>query len=168
MQLDQAQFETLDGLARRADDAHVRSRALAVRAVALGHTRQAVAAMFPFSAYSIGQWCNQFEELGAEAFAISAGRGRPSQVDPDQVRAYLRRSPQTFGVEQTRWTLRALAHACPTLNGMSERGVLEVLHRLGFHYKRGQPWIHSPDPQYTEKKTPSKRRIRKRGKTRGR
>jgi transposase len=151
----------LDRAARCHRDAHMRSRAMAVRAVALGHSRQDVARVLPFSAYSIGQWVQAYQRRGLPAFRIAAGRGRRSRVDEAEVLSRLRRSPEQFGIEQTRWTLRALGQACPSLAGMSERGILEVLHRLGFHYKRGQPWIHSPDPRYEEKKTPSKRPTRR-------
>lgn len=168
MKLTDRQFHELDQAARRHHDAHVRSRALAVRAVALGHTRQEVGRMLPFTPYSIGQWCCAYERDGLAAFQIAPGRGRQSHVDEAQVRDCLRRSPERFGLTQTRWTLQALGQACPTLAGMSERGILDVLHRLGLRYKRGQPWIHSPDPQYAEKKTPSKRPTGRRSKTRRR
>lgn len=156
MELNEQQLQELERLARRHPDAHVRSRAMAVRAVAIGHTRQQTARFYPFSAYSIGQWCRDYELHGDRAFAIEAGRGRRSRVDTQQVLDCLRRSPQQFGLSQTRWSLAALSQACPSLEGMSERGILDVLHRLGFRYKRGQPWIHSPDPLYKVKKTPSK------------
>ena len=166
MELKQAKWQELEQLARRHPDAHVRSRAMAVRAVAMGNTRQQVAQFYPFSAYSIGQWCRDYARHGVRAFIIEAGRGRRSNVDDQQVLDCLRRSPEHFGVQQTRWTLHALGQACPSLQGMSERGILNVLHRLGFRYKRGQPWIHSPDPQYQGKKTPSKSPIRKRTRNR--
>jgi transposase len=158
----------LEKLARRASDAHVRSRALAVRAVALGLSRREVARVLPYSPYSIGQWCRDYLQEGMRAFEIAAGRGRRSRVDDEEVLSRLRRSPHWFGIAQTRWTLRALGQACPSLAGMSERGILGVIHRLGFRYKRGQPWIHSPDPLYEEKKTPSKRPIKRRARTGGR
>ena len=69
--------------------------------------------------------------------------------------ACLRLSPELYGLDQSRWTLGALGRVCPSLAGMSDQGILKALHRLGFHYKRGQPWVHSPDPEYDEKKTPS-------------
>ena len=156
MELNEQQLQELERLARRHRDAHVRSRAMAVRAVAIGHTRQQVARFYPFSAYSIGQWCRDYALHGADAFAIADGRGRRSDVDVQQVLDCLRRSPEQFGLNQVRWSLRALSQACPSLQGMSTRGILDVLHRLGFRYKRGQPWIHSPDPLYEVKKTPSK------------
>jgi transposase len=160
-----SQMAELERAARRDPDGHVRSRALAVRAVAHGSTRKDVAKILPYSAYTIGVWVRQFEEHGLEGFSIHDGRGRPSRVDDEEVRSCLRLSPQRYGLPETRWTLRALGQACPSLAGMTEQGILNVLHRLGFRYKRGQPWVHSPDPLYTEKKTPSSKRTPRPGKT---
>lgn len=162
------QLEELHRAARSHPDAHVRSRAIAVRAVALGHSRQDLARVLPLSAYSIGQAALRYQERGLAGLGVAPGRGRKSGVDEEQVRAYLRQSPERFGYEQARWTLALLGEACPALSGMSERGILKVLHRLGFRYKRGQQWIHSPDPGYAGKKTPSSRRTGRRSATRGR
>lgn len=162
------QLEELEKAARSHPDAHIRSRALAVRAVALGHSRSRVAELLPYSSYSIGQWVVAYLDQGLDAFRIAKGRGRHGQADGEEVLSRLRRSPEAFGIDRTRWTLATLRDACPSLAGMCERGVLKVIHRLGFRYKRGQAWIHSPDPQYEEKKTPSKRRIPKRSPTRRR
>jgi len=154
----------LDAAARRHPLAHVRARALAVWSVVFGRqTRQEAAKHLPFSALSIGRWVRAFRAHGVAAFRIAAGRGRPSHVDLEEVRSRLRCTPERFGVDQTRWTLRALTQACPTLAEFSESGVRQVLRRLGFRYKRGQPWVHSPDPAYDEKKTPSRSRTGKRG-----
>lgn len=150
--LDEERREELEVLARRHADGHVRSRALAVRAVVEGHTREEVAAMLPYSAASIGKWVAAFAERGAQAFAIAPGRGRHSRVNDQEVLDCLRVSPERYGLEQSRWTLKALEQACPSLNGMSDQGILNVLHRLGFRYKKGQPWISSPDPDYALKK----------------
>ena len=158
----------LEWAARRHLDARVRSRLLAVRAVALGHTRQEVAAMLPYSGYSIGAWVRQFQTEGVAGLAIAAGRGRHSRVDATEVRACLRVSPERYGWAQSRWTLHALGQVCPSLRGMSQQGILNVLHRLGFRYKRGQPWLHSPDPRYAEKKPPSRPPMPKPVKTRRR
>jgi transposase len=163
--LTHSQQELLESAARTHPDAHVRSRALAVRAVSLGFSRREVADMFPYSAYSIGQWCAAFAQGGLTALGIAEGRGRHSHVDENEVLACLRQSPAKYGIDQTRWTLHALGQACPSLSDMTERGIQKVLNRLGFHYKRGQPWIHSPDPLYAQKKTPSNKPMRKRSKT---
>lgn len=160
------QVDELDRAARTHPDAHIRSRALAVRAVSLGYDFQDVSEMFPLSAYSLGQLTARYKEHGLVAFKIAKGRGPKSSVDDEQVLSYLRQSPERFGLNQNRWSLSALGEKCPTLSGMTERGILKVLHRLGFRYKRGQPWIHSPDPLYEEKKTPSSKPTDRRARTR--
>jgi transposase len=160
------QMAELDRTARTHPDAHVRSRALALRAVSLGHNFQDVADMFPLSAYSIGQLTARYKEHGLSVFEIAKGRGPKSSVDEEEVLSYLRQSPERFGLNQNRWTLAALGKKCASLSGMTERGILKVLHRLGFRYKRGQPWIHSPDPQYEEKKTPSSKPMDRRTRAR--
>ena len=166
LSLSEEQMAVLEKASRRHPDAHVRSRALAVRAVAIGCTREQVAQWLPFSAYSVGQWAQAYARDGLDAFAIRPGRGRRSQVNEEEVRDYLRSSPLQFGLEQSRWTLRALGEVCPCLQGMSEQGIHKVLHRLGFSYKHGQTWITSPDPDYAEKKTPSPKRTSKHEQTR--
>ena len=162
IELTKEQWKMIDQAAKTHPNAHIRARAMAIRAVALGHSRREVSQFFPFTPYSIGQFVQVFREEGLEGFEIGEGRGRHSMVDDEEVLSRLRCSPQNFGIDQTRWTLKALGKACPSLSGMSDQGILNVLKRLGFHYKRGQPWIHSPDPQYEEKKTPSKPRTKRR------
>jgi transposase len=160
------QIEELERAARTHRDAHVRSRAIALRGVACGLTCREVSRVVPITPYSIGQLVARYQESGLKGLGIAAGRGAKSSVDDKEVLSCLRQSPERFGLETNRWTLKALSQCCPTLVGMSERGVLKVLHRLGFRYKRGQPWIHSPDPDYEEKKTSSKSSTKKRAGTR--
>jgi hypothetical protein len=38
------------------------------------------------------------------------------------------------------------------LKGFTDAGVYYALVRAGFRYKRGQPHLHSPDPEYEEKR----------------
>ena len=52
---------------------------------------------------------------------------------------------------ETRWTLRTLGTSVSWLNGMSIPGVRSVLYRLGISYKRGRPYMRSPDVEYIQK-----------------
>ena len=52
---------------------------------------------------------------------------------------------------RSRWTLLSLGQVCGWLSGYSESGICKLLKRLGIHYKRARSYIHSPDPDYTEK-----------------
>jgi len=130
----------------------VRVKARAALAVAKGHTRQQVAELFGVSRVSVGAWVKAFRGRGVPALEIAPGRGRKRQIDDDELASYARQAPAIFGVERSRWTVAALAQVVPSAHGMSSEGVRQALHRQGLRHKRGQPWLHSPDPEY-EKKT---------------
>src|SRR4030043_318856 len=103
----------------------------------------------------------------AALWNLRRGRGRPARAQEAEVEQVLRQSPRSFGLAQTRWTLRALSQVVPSLRGFSEMGVWKVLHRMDLRYKRGQPHLHSPDPEYEEKRggwfRPSTRPVSLRG-----
>jgi transposase len=129
----------------------VRVKALAVSAVARGHERALVADMFGTSYQSLGTWIRGYRERGPVAFEVAPGRGRKATADDREVVDCTQQSPCQFGVDRSRWTLKLLAQTVPSLKGFSDAGVLQVLRRNGIGYKRGQPWMLSPDPQYQKK-----------------
>lgn len=63
----------------------------------------------------------------------------------------VRRDPQQFGYNRSRWTLKMLAESCPWLNVSTAGGLSQLLKRLGISYKRGRDYVHSPDPNYEAK-----------------
>lgn len=146
------QIEELEMLARRSPVPYVRVKALAVLNVARGRSRQEVAEIVCAHRESVGIWVRRYRTEGAAGFAVAQGRGKPAQVDGEELESYLRQSPRRFGLSQNRWTLRALARTVPSLKGLTDSGVYRALIRLGFRYKRGQPYLHSPDPGYAEKR----------------
>jgi transposase len=148
----QAQKEDLKTLSRTADKAYVRVRALALYHLAQGKTASEAAQVVLAHRVSIGAWARSYLALGPEGLKIAQGRGRPSSVDKQEIEKYLRQEPRTFGILRTRWTLTTLALVVPCLKGMSPPGVKKALTRCGFSYKRGQPHLHSPDPDYEGKK----------------
>jgi transposase len=152
MVLTAEQLQELDRAGKRHPKPGVRIKALAILAVGEGQPRAAVARMFRTSLTSLGSWLQRYGQGGLAALEIAPGRGRKSAVDPEQVLTYALQSPQQFGIARSRWTLRLLAEAVPCLHGYSETGVLRVLHRVGLSYKRGQPWLPSPDPDYEKKR----------------
>jgi transposase len=147
------QLAELSAAGRRHPKPGVRVKALAVLAVARGNPRQAVAAMFDRSALSVGAWVRSYCEQGLGGLMVAEGRGRKPQADEPQVRQYALESPRHHGINRSRWTLKLLGQTVPSLRGFSPSGVRQVLRRLGLHYKRGQAWLTSPDPEY-EKKPP--------------
>jgi len=133
---------------------YVRTKALALLKVAQKKPITEVAAVFEVSRQAVYDWIDAYSRLGANGLRVQKGRGRKPTVDSQEVLRYVRQSPRTFGRDRTRWTLTLLAEVVPCLKGFSAYGVQKALRRMGITYKRGQPWIHSPDPQYEQKKTP--------------
>ena len=161
-----SQGAELDHFSRAHPKPGMRLKALAVRAVAGGHTRQQVGAILHVSPYTVGRWCRAYQQGGWAALEIQAGRGRPSRVDARQVEEHVRQSPRHFGVPRTRWTLQLLAQTVPSLAGLRPSGVWQALRRLGISYKRAEPWLHSPDPDYLKKNATSRRSLRRHARTR--
>ena len=138
--------------AKHAPLAYVRIKALAVWNVASGKSKAEVARLVGASRTSVGEWVKRYRWEGVEGFIVRKGRGRPARARGEDIEHYLRQCPRQFGVDQTRWTLHDLAQRVPSLKGFTESGVYRALVRHGYRYKRGQPYLHSPDPLYTEKK----------------
>lgn len=130
---------------------YMKVKALALLSLAKGHKITDIADIFEVSRQSIYNWLKRFQSDGIELWRVQKGRGRKSAVDSAQVEEYLRQSPRNFGVLRTRWTLALLGKTVPCLKGYSTFGVQKVLRRLGYSYKRGQPQLNSPDPEYSKK-----------------
>jgi transposase len=152
LQLSDEENKGLQRLMHRAERPHVRMKAAALWNLSRGKTRREVAEFLGVSTVSVSAWAKRFRAEGVAGLAIRPGRGRPARAQEAQVEQVLRQSPRSFGLAQTRWTLRALAQVVPSLRGFSEMGVWKVLHRMGLRYKRGQPHLSSPDPEYEEKR----------------
>jgi transposase len=152
LQLSDEESKELQRLMRRAEKPHVRMKAAALWNLSRGKTRREVAEFLGVSSVSVSAWAKRFRVEGVAGLAIRPGRGRPARAREAEVEQVLRQSPRSFGLAQTRWTLRALAQVVPSLRGFSEMGVWKVLQRMGLRYKRGQPHLSSPDPEYEEKR----------------
>lgn len=168
LQISEQDMLELQRLMRQADRPHLRMKTTALWNLGRGKTRREVADFLGVSLVSISAWSQRFREHGVDGLAIQPGRGRRVRADATEVEHYIRQSPRTFGLPQTRWTLRALAQMVPSLRGFTDMGVWKVLQRAGFHYKRGQPYLHSPDPEYGEKRGAWIRRSETQPPTRGR
>jgi len=157
MELSADQRTELERLGRNGHPAHVRVKALALLNIADARPVTEVAAIFHVSRQAVYDWQRRYAADGINGLGVRRGRGRKSAIDLDQVKDTVRRSPREFGIARTRWTLVAVGQAVPSLVGYSARGVQKVLKRAGLHYKRGQAWLHSPDPAYATKKGRSTR-----------
>ena len=142
----------LRALARRGEPGYLRVKALALLNLAAGQSVSDVARLLWVSRQSVYQWRRRYGAEGTAGLRVAQGRGRKGTADLREIGDYLRRSPRQFGLNQSRWSLTALARVVPSLQGFSAFGVQKALRRAGYRYKRGQPHLHSPDPAYAEKK----------------
>lgn len=71
--------------------------------------------------------------------------------DQGAIEAVIHQRLENFGLDQTRWTLKAILTACNGLYLKTLSGVYQVLQRLKIHLKRGRAHLHSPDPDYIGK-----------------
>jgi len=151
MELSETQRKELIYASKHSHPGYVRVRALALLNLGDGLSQNQAAKIFHVSRQSVCRWWRVFQNEGIAGLRVHPGRGRKSKVNREEVEDYIRQSPRRFGLNRTRWTLQALADAVPSLKGFSAYGVQKVLRRMGYAYKRGQPHLHSPDPQYIKK-----------------
>ena len=152
MEISSDQRQELQKCARTGQPGYVRAKALVLVNVADGRSVQEVSRIFRVSRWSVYVWQRRYMGEGLDGLRVQAGRGRKARANLEQVVEHVRQSPRRYGVPLTRWTLAALAQVVPSLKGFTPFGVQKALRRAGFHYKRGQPRLHSPDPLYEVKK----------------
>ncbi len=152
MMLSTPVIRELTHLARHGEPGYVRVKALALLNLDAGRAVAEVARLLLVSRQSLYTWRRRYGQGGVASLWVAAGRGRRGKADLREMAEYLRQSPRQFGLTQTRWSLKALAEVVPSLRGFSAFGVQKALRRAGYRYKRGQPYLHSPDPAYAVKK----------------
>lgn len=107
---------------------------------------------FQVTPKTLRNWCSRYLREGETGLEVKNGRGRPRRADPEEIADYALQSPRNFGIDRTHWLLDLLTQVVPSLKGFSRYGAQQALRRSGFSYKRGKPSLHSPDPEYAEKK----------------
>jgi len=152
MKMNEQQRRELEHVARCGQPAYIRRKALVLLNLGEGRSITEVAGIFRVSRPSVYQWRRRYREEGIDGLRVRPGRGRKPTANLEELERYVRQSPRTFGVARTRWTLATLAEVVPSVKGFSTYGVQKALARAGIGYKRGQPRLHSPDPDYEVKK----------------
>ena len=158
MNITPEQWDELKQMSRKGKTPYMRIKALALLNIADGRKVTEIAQVLRISRQAIHAWMTRYEKEGIAGLYVRPGRGTKAKADYKELEDYVRQSPRNFGIQRTRWTLAALAKAVPSLKGFSPYGVQKALRRIGIHYKRGRAWIHSPDPDYAQKKRPLKKR----------
>lgn len=74
---------------------------------------------------------------------------------PEQIAAWqetVNSPPESLGIERSRWTLATLRQVDRLWSQYTDAGLWYLLHAMKIHYKRGRQYVHSPDPQYLQKR----------------
>lgn len=135
---------------------YLRQKCLALLNLAQGRGITDTARALCCSRTAIDQWIKRFEQEGLQGLQVRPGRGRKTACDPEVLKDYLRQRPLQFQGHRQRWTLTHLRQVVPGLQRYSLSGIWRLMQRIGYRYKRGQPRVSSPDPQYFEKKSPGR------------
>lgn len=103
--------EQVHGLTRTDPDPRVRRRAQSVLLVAHGQSVSAVARLFATAGHCVRTWRNRFLVEGRAGLLDRPRRGRPPQLDADDLdwrQQALEASPPDYGVLVTVWSIRDL------------------------------------------------------------
>ena len=125
---------------------YMRERAAAILKVAGGMSARAVARHGLLKERTVDvvyDWLDRWETEGLTGLKVKEGRGRKSKhqftaSEKDALQEMLHQSPELFGIEKSRWTIKDIQKACEPLQTYSESGVWRLLNRLGIVYKRGK------------------------------
>ncbi len=146
------QVRELEEAMKSAPKAYVRQKAVALWNLSQGMSQRSVAKILNVSPTSVWAWVKRYRDERLAGLEVKPGRGRPAKAKLEEIEQILHRTPRSMGIQRTRWTLADLAATAPSLAGYSVSGVWHVLRRGRLSYKRGQPRVMSPDPDYVEKR----------------
>ena len=145
----------------RSKDAFVMRRSQMLLASARGERAPHIAQELGCDDQTVLDALHAFNERGLEA--LQHGSPIPHTTYPtftpeaaERLHALLHRSPRTFGLNTSLWTLD-LAAQVSFQQGLTEREVSgetirQTLLKLGVQWKRAKRWITSPDRGYLRKK----------------
>lgn len=157
------QRRTLEDMRDHHAKSYLRERAACLLKIADGESARQVALhglLKRRRPETVCSWVRRYQEEGLAGLMIKPGRGRKPAFFPryaDEKEAgpaildVVRHAPELFDVKQSRWTLKAIAQACPWLRLCTDSGLFQMLKRLRIRYKRARSYIHSPDLFYDEK-----------------
>lgn len=131
---------------------HMRERAAAILKVASGMSAHAVAKyglLTERKADTVYGWLDRWVAEGLPGLAVKEGRGRKpkhqfTDREKEALQEMLHQSPELFGIEKSRWTIKDIQKAYKVLQMYSESGVWRLLNRLRIVYKRGKKLSTQP------------------------
>jgi len=146
----------------RSSDAFTLRRCQILLASARGQRPAMIARQLGCATQSVRNAIHACDTQGLAALHARSRRPQRTRLVLDapkreQLRAFLHRSPRTFGKPRSTWTLALAAEVCweqgLTPYQVSIENIRQALKRLGVRWQRAKSWITSPDPQYARKKT---------------
>ena len=92
---------------------------------------------------TVYEWLNRWDTEGIQGLSVKEGRGRKpkhqfSETEKEAIQEMLHQTPELFGIEKSRWTVKDIQKTCEVLQQYSESGVWRLLRRLQIVYKRGK------------------------------
>jgi len=125
---------------------YMRERAATILKVAGGMSPRSVARfglLKERKTDTIYNWLNLWEKYRLSGFIIKKGRGRKPKCrniekDKETIQEIVHQSPENFGIEKSRWTVKDVQRVYEPLQQYTESGAWRVLNRLGIVYKRGK------------------------------
>src|SRR5512143_3437836 len=156
----------------RTAPARLVERAQILRAIADGRRPSQVAKQLGLSRPTVYTWIHRFNEQGLHGMEDRPRAGRPHTYTAEQraeVIAAALTDPKSLGLPFGCWTLdrlRAYLHEHKGI-GMKRSRISEILVDEGLKWRHQETWFgERVDPQFAEKRGPSRRSIRSRRRAR--
>jgi len=134
-------------------------RVRAVRLSGKGWCVPHIAEALDMTPLTIRKWIDWYEQDGLDGLRTAPRSGRPPKADEDYrelLEEVIQTPPREMGYPFNRWTLYYLARYMEQETGVSlhHRYLSELLHKMGFTYKRPRHDLsHRRDPEiYKQKK----------------
>ncbi len=136
---------------RRTEEARYDHRLHAVLLVGQGMSCPQVAKQFGDARGSVRNWVTRFETDGFAGLIDGEKMGRPPRLNEKQLgelERYLRKSPETFGLEQNFWDGKILSAFIKKRYrvSMGVRQCQRLFHKFGFRFRKPRPLVAFPDP----------------------
>lgn len=140
------EFKALEKIRDKHPTPYMRERAATILKVAGGMSAHQVARfglLKKRKTDTIYDWLNLWEKNRLSGFEIKKGRGRKPKCrniekDKETIQEIVHQSPENFGIEKSRWTVKDVQMVYEPLQQYTESGAWRVLNRLGIVYKRGK------------------------------
>lgn len=102
-------------------------------------------------------WLRSYEKGGIAGLLDQPRPGRPrvkSKEIEEAVEELIHRPPTDFGFDRSTWSLEAMVEYIFNSRGLAVgvQTVRDVLHEMGYRWRRAKHSVTSPDPDYQEKK----------------